>query len=79
MEDVLRYMKDYGGIGLGCAAFAVFLVLKVADVIDWSWWWVVSPLWVPLAIDFVLSVAYVLYNVHVNNRDSKETENETAA
>jgi len=25
--------------------FVVFLILKLAGVIDWSWWWVTSPLW----------------------------------
>jgi len=26
--------------------FAAFLVLKLINVIDWSWWWVTSPLWI---------------------------------
>ena len=39
-----------GGIGLAGAVFIVFLILKLLDKIDWSWWWVTSPLWVPLLI-----------------------------
>lgn len=27
-----------------------FVVLKLCKVIDWSWWWVLSPTWIPLAI-----------------------------
>lgn len=27
-----------------------FIVLKLTNVIDWSWWWVLSPIWVTLAI-----------------------------
>jgi hypothetical protein len=38
------------GIGLGSVLFIVFLVLKLTGTIDWSWWWVTSPLWIPLAI-----------------------------
>lgn len=30
--------------------FLVFLVLKLAGVIAWSWWWVTAPLWMPLAL-----------------------------
>ena len=30
--------------------FVVFLVLKLTGNIDWSWWWVTSPLWLPIAI-----------------------------
>ena len=28
----------------------VFVTLKLCGVIGWSWWWVLSPLWIPLAI-----------------------------
>ena len=27
------------------ALFLVFLVLKLTNVITWSWWWVTAPLW----------------------------------
>ena len=42
-----------GGIGLGGAIFIVFLVLKLLDinpVATWSWWWVTSPLWIPIVL-----------------------------
>ncbi len=35
-----------------------FVVLKLCGVIDWSWWWVLSPLWIPLG--FVILVLLVL-------------------
>lgn len=27
-----------------------FIVLKLTGVIAWSWWWVLAPLWGPLAV-----------------------------
>jgi len=27
-----------------------FIVLKLTGAIDWSWWWVLSPIWIPLAL-----------------------------
>jgi len=42
-----------GGIGLGGVLFIVFLVLKLTDTIDWSWWWVTAPLWGPVALILV--------------------------
>lgn len=35
------------GSGAGFAGLValVFIVLKLTHVIDWSWWWVLSPLW----------------------------------
>ena len=44
------------GVGLGTILFVVFLVLKLTNFIDWSWWWVTAPLWIPFAIVLVLVV-----------------------
>ena len=30
--------------------FVVFLVLKLTGLINWSWWWVTAPLWIPAAL-----------------------------
>lgn len=34
----------------------VFIVLKLCHVIDWSWWWVVSPTLLQLALALALIV-----------------------
>lgn len=46
--------------GLPMIMFIVFLVLQLCGVISWSWWWVVSPLWI-MAL-FVIAVM-ILYFV----------------
>lgn len=38
------------GVGIGTVLFVVFLVLKLTHNIDWSWWWVTSPIWIPLVL-----------------------------
>ena len=48
-------MKE-GGIGLGTILFIVFLVLKLTETIDWSWWWVTAPLWIPIGLVIALTV-----------------------
>lgn len=50
------------GIGLGTVLFLIFLVLKLTDHIDWSWWWVTAPLWIPLvlAITFLSIVSIII-------------------
>ena len=32
----------------------VFIVLKLCKVINWSWWWVLSPFWIPLGLAIIL-------------------------
>ena len=38
------------GIGIGMILFLIFMTLKLTGDIDWSWWWVTSPLWIPLTL-----------------------------
>lgn len=47
-----------GGIGFCGLLSIVFIILKLTHFIDWSWWWVLSPLWLPLAA--VLSIILVV-------------------
>ncbi len=49
------------GIGLTGVLFVIFLVLKLTGNIDWSWWWVTSPLWIPVAI--ALSIFVIVFFV----------------
>ena len=42
------------GIGIGMVLFIVFLILKLTGTINWSWWWVTSPLWIPLALGGII-------------------------
>lgn len=42
------------GLGLGTVLFMVFLILKLTGTIDWSWWWVTSPLWIPLTLGIMV-------------------------
>ena len=34
-----------------------FIVLKLTKVIDWSWLWILSPLWIPLS--FALLIGFI--------------------
>ena len=45
-----------GGIGFLGLLTIVFIVLKLCNVISWSWWWVLSPFWVPLAVAVIIGV-----------------------
>ena len=35
-----------GGIGFVGLLTIVFIILKLTGYIDWSWWWILSPLWI---------------------------------
>ena len=44
----------YRGVSFPMLLFITFLVLKLTNVISWSWWWVTAPLWITCGIGFVL-------------------------
>jgi hypothetical protein len=49
--------SNSSGLSFGSVLTTVFIVLKLVDVIDWSWWWVLSPLWIGLLI--VLTIVFI--------------------
>ena len=48
-----------------------FIVLKLTGVINWSWWWVLSPLWIGLLI----AIPFVILLVIIQRREQKKWEN----
>lgn len=37
-----------------------FIVLKLTGVIAWSWWWVLSPFWIPLAVVLIIGIIWLI-------------------
>ena len=40
--------------------FILFFLAKIFDKIDWSWWWVFSPLWAPFALVLLIIIGWIL-------------------
>ena len=47
--------------------FLAFFFAKIFDKIDWSWWWVFSPLWIPAAICLgiigIIALIYIIVGI----------------
>ena len=41
--------------------FLVFLVLKLTNVISWSWWWVTAPLWISAGLGLVAILITIIF------------------
>jgi hypothetical protein len=52
MRQVSSSSSSSSGIGFVGLLTVVFITLKLTGFIDWSWLWVLSPLW----ISFLLTV-----------------------
>lgn len=49
-----------GGIGFTGLLTIVFTVLKLCGVISWSWFWVLSPLWISAAVIIVMLIVIII-------------------
>jgi len=45
---------ETGGIGFFGLLTVLFIGLKLTNYIDWSWWWVLAPIWMPFTIGLVV-------------------------
>lgn len=52
--------KTSGGVGFFGLLGILFIGLKLTGFIDWPWWAVLSPIWVPIALLLLVWVALVL-------------------
>lgn len=57
------------GIGICGVLTIVFIVLKLVGVINWSWLWVLCPLW----INILLTVIVLVIIAIIDNRARKKT------
>lgn len=48
------------GIGFGGLLTIAFIVLKLCHVIDWSWLWVLSPLWISAGLTICILLVFAL-------------------
>lgn len=56
-------MSRESGSGGLTLLLLLFIALKLTGVITWSWWWVLSPFWIPLVLALaVMAVAALLSN-----------------
>ena len=54
-------------IGFAGLLTIVFIVLKLTEVIAWSWVWVLSPVW----ISFILAFALAALAIYIDYKESK--------
>ena len=58
-------------INIGCSwplsviVFLAFFIAKIYDKIDWSWWRVFSPLWIPAVLVIITLIVIVILKVWI--------------
>ena len=60
---------------LGEVLLIVFIVLKLCGVIHWSWWWVLSPIWIEAGLAVVITLIELLEDLLIINKNLNEKNN----
>lgn len=67
MNRTYKNHTSNAGVSIDIVVATVFIILKLVGVINWSWWWVLSPLWIGLGIA-VLFGLIIIVGLILNNR-----------
>lgn len=54
------------GIGFFGLLTLLFVGLKLTGYINWSWWWVLSPVWIPFAFGVIIGLFIVIITLLAN-------------
>lgn len=65
--DTKRYFPGFADV-----LAIVFIVLKLCKLIDWSWLWVLSPLWISAALTLVLYTVLLILHTIQNKRIERQ-------
>ncbi len=62
------------GIGFTGLLTVAFVVLKLCHVINWSWWWVLSPIWISVLITLAVLAVVATYAVVAELKGKKRLD-----
>lgn len=56
------------GRGLAIILTIIFIALQVTNVINWSWIWLISPLWIIIGLDILIFIIWILLILIFKNK-----------
>ena len=56
----IRRLADSGGVDFIDALTLLFIGLKLTGTIDWSWLWVLSPMWISFSVALFLAIVLLI-------------------
>lgn len=61
MKEKTNINTKSGGIGFVGLLTIALIVLKLTNVIAWSWLWVLSPIWITVLVWVVILIVFFVY------------------
>lgn len=67
--------KNSGGVSIFTVLTLIFVVLKLCGLVNWSWVWVLSPVWIGAILVVILLIINVIIVLHDDNKkNSRSTD-----
>lgn len=63
--------SNNGGMGIVTVLTIIFIVLKLCKVINWSWIWVLCPIWIEILFWIAVVVIWYIVKKISNHRKNK--------
>jgi heme exporter protein D len=54
----------------------IFVTLKLCKVIDWSWWWVLAPVWISVGITILALALFAILGISDLKEKARKKERE---
>jgi hypothetical protein len=54
----MNQQENTSSLSMANVLTLIFITLKLTNFIDWSWWWVLSPTLIPIALIFVIALIH---------------------
>jgi nitric oxide reductase large subunit len=71
---VVMVSGSASGIGVAGALTLLFIGLRLTGNIDWSWWWVLSPVWITGSLVILMLAAFTILWVIAGVADERERD-----
>lgn len=72
-EEKMQKLESNNGVSFIGILTTIFIALKVAHVINWSWIWVLSPLWISFFINCLIFITVVfIILIYISKRDKED-------
>ena len=74
MKDIIQLTKYFtltmgNDIKISCSPSLfnlltiAFIILKIKGTIDWSWWWVLAPTWIPIVTAITFLILFIIIKI----------------
>ena len=68
--------SNNNGMSTSTVLTLIFVTLKLCKVIDWSWWWILSPIWITAGIAILALTVIALWEMSDAKEKARKKERE---